>query len=90
MTDAFDPLAANFSNISDIQIFISRVMHKTYIKTDEEGSEAAAVTSVEFSYTSIDPTQPIAVDRSFLFAITEETSGSVLFVGKVYNPAHKE
>ena len=90
MTDAFDPLAANFSNISDIQIFISRVMHKTYIKTDEEGSEAAAVTSVEFSYTSIDPTQPIAVDRSFLFAITEETSGSVLFVGKVYNPALKE
>jgi serine protease inhibitor len=90
MTDAFNPSKANFRNISDIQIFISRVMHKTYIKTDEEGSEAAAVTSVEFEVTSVGPNEHIAIDRSFLFAITEVGSGSILFLGKVHDAALKE
>lgn len=86
MSDAFNSSNANFSNLSDIPLFISKVMHKTYIKTDEEGSEAAAATSVEFRFTSAGPVGPIKIDRSFLFAIVEEDTGAILFAGKMFDP----
>jgi serpin B len=86
MSDALDPALANFSGISDIGLYISRVMHKTYIKTDEEGSEAAAVTSITFDLTSVGPEGIIKIDRSFLFAIVEEDTQSILFMGKVFDP----
>lgn len=86
MTDAFDTKAANFGNISDENIFISEVKHKTYIKTDEEGTEAAAATSITFGYTSVGPEGIIKIDRSFLFAIVEEDTHSILFIGKVFDP----
>jgi serpin B len=89
MLEAFDEYKANFSNISDLEIYISKVMHKTYIKTDEEGSEAAAVTAVTFGTTSIGPSEVIKVDRSFLFAIVEEDTESILFIGKVFDPSEK-
>jgi len=86
MTDAFDK-NANFSGISDTPLFISGVMHKTYIKTDEEGTEAAAATSITFGYTSVGPEGIIRIDRSFLFAIVEEDTHSILFMGRVYDPS---
>ena len=87
MTDAFNPGAADFSNISsDKGLYISRVMHKTYIKTDEEGSEAAAVTAVTMDVTSVGPSGIIKIDHSFLFAIVEEDTQSILFIGRVYDP----
>jgi serine protease inhibitor len=86
MTDAFDPIIANFSSISDQEIFISEVKHKTYIKTDEEGTEAAAATSITFGDTSVGPEGIIKIDRSFLFAIVEEDTHSILFIGKVFDP----
>lgn len=89
MTDAFDSGAADFGNISDIDLYISKVNHKTYIKTDEEGSEAAAVTSVEVGFTSVGPDNTIKINRSFLFAIVEDDTNSILFIGKVYNPSVK-
>jgi serpin B len=89
MTDAFDPNFANFKNIADLDLFISNVIHKTYIKTDEEGSEAAAATSVTFGVTSVGPTGIIKVDRSFLFAIVEEDTNSILFIGRLYDPSLK-
>ena len=89
MQEAFDKYNANFSNISDLEIYISKVMHKTYIKTDEEGSEAAAVTSVTFGTTSIGPSEVIKINRSFLFAIVEEDTESILFMGKVFDPSAK-
>jgi serine protease inhibitor len=87
MTDAFNPGFADFNNISDKDIFISKVMHKTYIKTDEEGTEAAAATSIGFTNTSIGPEGIIKIDRSFLFAIVEEDTHSILFIGRVFDPA---
>jgi serpin B len=89
MTNAFSPILADFSNITEItdeDIFISKVMHKTYIKTDEEGTEAAAVTSISFTDTSIGPEETIKIDRSFLFAIVEEDTHSILFIGRVFDP----
>jgi len=90
MTDAFNSDLADFKNITDAGIYISKVNHKSYIKTDEEGSEAAAATSVEFEFTSIGPEGTIRIDRSFLFAIVEEDTNSILFIGKVYNPSVSE
>jgi len=87
MADAFKSGAANFANISDIGLYISKVNHKTYIKTDEEGSEAAAATSVEMNFTSIGPSETIKINRSFLFAIVEDDTNSILFIGKVYDPS---
>lgn len=86
MYDAFDRFSADFSNLSEMSLYISKVMHKAYIKTDEEGSEAAAATSVEFRFTSAGPTEPIKINRSFLFAIVEEDTGAILFVGKMVDP----
>jgi len=68
-------------------LFVSQVRQKAYIKTDEKGSEAAAVTSIEMKLTSAPPTPPtFLADRPFLFFITEKTSNTVLFAGKVSAP----
>ena len=90
MKDAFDPNNANFQSISDINLYISSVNHKSYIKTNEEGTEAAAATSVTFDVTSIGPEGIIKINRSFLFAIVEEDTNSILFIGKVYDPTINE
>ncbi|MGD8320275.1 MAG: serpin family protein [Gemmatimonadota bacterium] len=83
MLDAFDPGRADFtpmfSGALEAQLHISKVKQKTFLKVDEEGTEAAAVTSVEVGVTSV----PMAfrADRPFLLAIRERLSGTVLFAG---------
>jgi serine protease inhibitor len=80
---------ADFSGISPIELLISEVIHKTYIKVNEEGTEAAAVTAITMDATSINPIlNEIRFDRPFLFAITEKSSKSILFMGKVAEPAY--
>ena len=85
---AFDPQEADFSGISSIALYIADVIHKTYIKVNEEGTEAAAVTAVVMEVTSIEPMRELRFDRPFLFAITENSSHSILFAGKVAEPAY--
>lgn len=79
---------ADFSGISSIDLLISDVIHKTYIKVNEEGTEAAAVTAVVMEATSIGPSNMIRLDRPFLFAITENSSKSIVFIGKVAEPVY--
>ena len=90
MTSAFDSTTADFSNIrKGKDLFISRVLHKTYVKVDEEGTEAAGVTAVEFTRSSVSPGNNevyMKINRPFIFAIRENSSGAILFVGKVVNP----
>lgn len=83
---AFDPQAADFTRIysGSQRVYISKVKHKTYVDVNEEGTEAAAATSVEIGVTSLPPM--IAVDRPFLFAIREKFSGTILFMGVVEDP----
>lgn len=76
---------ADFSGINpDAALFISEVKHKTYVKVDEKGTEAAAVTSVGIGITSVP--QAFSVNRPFVFMIREQNSGAILFMGKVKNP----
>lgn len=89
---AFSPAEADFSDISEIPLFISRVIHKTYIDVNEEGTEAAAVTAIVFEVTSVGPgSGPIIVrfDHPFLFAITEKSSSSIVFIGKMMEPEYE-
>ncbi len=85
MRDAFTP-SADFSGMSKEPLMISEVKQKTFIEVNEEGSEAAAVTSVAVMRTSLAP-EPLEfrVDRPFVLLIRERTSGTVLFMGLVRN-----
>ena len=90
MQEAFLPNVANFSRINPDRkdLHISKVLHKSFVEINEEGTEAAAVTSVSIGVTSIDPiSTPAAfrVDRPFLFVIREQYSGAILFIGQVQN-----
>lgn len=65
-------------------LLITDVKHKTFIEVNEEGTEAAAVTSVEVGVTSIG--NFISFNKPFLFAIAEKTTGSILFIGRLMKP----
>ncbi len=72
-------------------LFLSRVLHKTFVDVNEKGTEAAAVTAVEVSFTSVGPGDnviPFIVDKPFLFAIREKTSNALVFMGKVGRPQY--
>lgn len=87
MTDAFSDAKANLTGISDAaKLVVSEVIHKSYIKVDERGTEAAAVTEVTIIYTSIGPDNSFRVNHPFVFAIREKDTKAILFIGKVMNP----
>ncbi len=80
---------ADFSGMADAPLFISDVLHKTALRLDEEGTEAAAVTGVIVSRTAYQPPQEpftMTVDRPFHLAIRDTATGAVLFVGHVADP----
>ncbi len=85
MADAFDASRADFTSITPAGgIFISKVLHKTYFNLDEAGVEAAAVTAIGMELTSPGPgfgPIPFVADHPFLFAITEKSTGVILFIG---------
>jgi serpin B len=75
---------ANFNNICEYcGLYIDEVRHKTFIEVDEEGTEAAAVTSVSI-YDSAPA--PLRLDRPFIFAIREKASGTLIFLGRIVKP----
>ena len=80
---------ADFSNITPgASLYISRVIHQTFIDVQEEGTEAAAATIVELRETSaIIPTQFIA-NKPFLYVIKENSTSAILFMGKVGRPQY--
>jgi serine protease inhibitor len=91
MEIAFDPYGADFGNMAFMDslignIYISEVMHKTFVQVDEEGTEAAAVTSVGMGITSVNPDPVMIINRPFVFVIGEHESGTILFMGKVADP----
>ena len=80
----FNSELADLSGIADVTgLFISKVIHKTFVQVDEEGTEAAAVTSVDVMATGESPMQVFTVDRPFVFAIREKSTGVILFIGEI-------
>ena len=83
MVDAFDR-RADFTRLSPVGgLFISEVKQKSWVDVNEEGTEAAAATSVVVATSG-----PLVVraDRPFLFFIRERLSGTILFAGKFASP----
>ncbi len=87
MLDAFNSDLANLSGIADAPIFVSFVKQNTFVEVDEEGTEAAAVTTIGIELTSMPPqTREFVIDKPFVFAIRERTTNTLLFIGQVVNP----
>ncbi|MGE4290120.1 MAG: serpin family protein [Salinivirgaceae bacterium] len=88
LVSAFNPIAADFSKITDQQINISRVLHKAFIEVNEQGSEAAAATVVEYVNTSIGNELTLILNRPFVFAIEHKPTQTLLFLGKMAIPKY--
>jgi serpin B len=87
MIDAFSSTDADLSGISNSQIFVSFVKQNTFVEVDEKGTEAAAVTTIGINLTSAGPhSSQFNIDKSFIFAIRERTTNTLLFIGQVINP----
>jgi serpin B len=84
----FNPEKADFSNLSENPVYIDTVKHKTYLEVNEEGTEAAAVTSIGVRATSINLDEPFTmkIDRPFFCVIKDEKTETILFMGAIYNP----
>ncbi len=84
--------SADFSKIKpESGLFISRVIHQTFIDVKEEGTEAAAATIVEMLDSAI-PGGPLTfrADRPFVYVIKENSTGAIVFMGKVGKPEYRE
>jgi serpin B len=100
MEVAFSPVRADFWRmfidtkkdtkeeilIEDPRPYISIVKQKTFVEVNEEGTEAAAVTSVGITIDSYVPTFSMIVDRPFFFVIRDNETGTVLFMGSIVKP----
>jgi serpin B len=86
MTDAFDD--ADFTGIGGGGLAIGDVLHKTFIDVNEVGTEAAGATAVIIETTSINPAPPVfRADHPFLFGLRDTHTGSLLFLGRMTDPA---
>jgi serine protease inhibitor len=84
---------ADFSAMSGEPLVLSEVRQKSYVAVDEEGTEAAAVTTGVMTALAIErPVKPfeMIVDRPFFFVIEDGQTQSILFMGVVYNPASQD
>ena len=90
---AFDPDRADFSGMNESgarNLYIGEVKHKTFVRVDEKGTEAAAVTSIGIRATSIvTESRKLVFDRPFVYGIMDTRSGIPLFAGILENPAGK-
>lgn len=91
MASAFDPARAEFGEIRPVStvqnMYISEVNHQAVLKVNEEGTEAAAATSIGFRVTSLPAYEfHFVADRPFLVAIRDEVTGTLLFIGSVADP----
>ncbi len=89
MPSAFDSRRADFSAMADAKpIYIDEVKHKTFVEVNEEGTEAAAVTSIGMRLASFMPSKPFTmlVDRPFVCTIVDNQTGMPLFLGAIVEP----
>ena len=84
----FDVQKANFSLITDDELFVGEVLHKAKIRVDEKGSEAAAVTGISVGVRGYPSVQEdyFNVDQPFIYAIYDTKNELPLFIGRMLNP----
>jgi serine protease inhibitor len=89
MPDAFNVNRADFSGMDGTrELHISAVIHKAFVDVNEEGTEAAAATGVVVGVTSLPLPPPVfQADHPFVFLIRDDRSGSILFLGRLADPA---
>jgi serpin B len=76
--------SGDFSRMStEAQLGISDVVHQSFVKVSETGTEAAAATAVIIGVTSVPQTRPVVIDRPFVFAIRDDATGAIVFLGRV-------
>ena len=87
--DAFSPAQADFTGMAEVrELYISLVLHKAFVEVNEEGTEAAAAAAVVMSK-EIARRRVFRADHPFLFLIRDNTTGSILFLGRVIDPTVK-
>jgi serpin B len=88
---AFSPSGADFSGMDGKRdLCISEVIHQAFINVDEKGTEAAAATAVVMKATAMRPSSDLKVfnaDHPFIFCIKDNSTGGILFMGKIMNPS---
>jgi len=92
MVQAFDSAAADFKGAcpnppDGLNLYVSDVLQKAMVAMQETGVEAAAATAVVLAGGGV-PSQPVlmTVDRPFIFAIEDVTTGAILFLGRIEDP----
>ncbi len=87
MSIPFSEGMADFGGIAPISLHISQAIHKAFVDVNEEGTEAAAVTVISIFTTSERPPPPVfRVDHPFVFLIQDDSTGNILFIGRMINP----
>jgi serpin B len=85
---AFDEQRADLSGISSQErLSLSAVLHKAFVDVNEEGTEAAAATAVVAVARGGDEPAVFRADHPFIYIIWDNRTGSILFMGRVANPA---
>jgi len=84
MAEFFGGLKTDFSPMTDSQVAVESVKHKTFVEVNEEGTEAAAVTVIEMTRSM--PAFKMNVNRPFFCAIRDNTTGTILFMGTIVDP----
>ncbi|XP_031214143.1 leukocyte elastase inhibitor [Mastomys coucha] len=87
LKDLFSSSKADLSGMSGSRdLFISKIVHKSFVEVNEEGTEAAAATAGIATFCMLMPEEEFTVDHPFLFFIRHNPTSNVLFLGRVYSP----
>lgn len=82
--------AADLSGLGAAGLYVTNVVHKTFLAIDEQGTEAAAATAIVIAPTAAPIEQPRRIDfiadRPFFLALRHRESGAILFIGRVMEP----
>jgi serpin B len=88
--DAFSAGTADFSGIDGREhyLYISEAIHKSFVKVDENGTEAAAATAIILEAAGLpQKSVDLTIDRPFIFMIRDEPTGTILFSGRMVDPS---
>lgn len=87
VSDVFDSELSDLSGISENPLYVSNIVHKTFLQIDAEGTKAAAVTgTILFETTGVvENPKTVILDRPYLLVIYDTESSSILFCGTINN-----